>query len=154
MVPQYKACLMTRFSSHSLSSSPLHLFSMCGQTPLWVSINRSRARRCGQLNDLAIFPFPAGNCVSLTYYIFLKISASPDKCALCVLERHRMSQPFVSQLIFPHPCQAAVLHIAIVSNVTMLTLGNAAGEDRAHDLRIMRPTRCQLRYCRSCLHLI
>ena len=24
----------------------------------------------------------------------------------------------------------------------------AAGEDRAHDLRIMRPTRCQLRYCR------
>ena len=26
---------------------------------------------------------------------------------------------------------------------------SAAGEDRAHDLRIMRPTRCQLRYCRS-----
>ena len=26
---------------------------------------------------------------------------------------------------------------------------NAAGEDRTHDLRIMRPTRCQLRYCRS-----
>ena len=26
----------------------------------------------------------------------------------------------------------------------------AAGEDRAHDLRIMRPTRCQLRYCRPC----
>ena len=25
---------------------------------------------------------------------------------------------------------------------------NAAGEDRTHDLRIMRPTRCQLRYCR------
>ena len=25
----------------------------------------------------------------------------------------------------------------------------AAGEDRAHDLRIMRPTRYQLRYCRS-----
>ena len=24
----------------------------------------------------------------------------------------------------------------------------AAGEDRTHDLRIMRPTRCQLRYCR------
>ena len=22
-----------------------------------------------------------------------------------------------------------------------------AGEDRTHDLRIMRPTRCQLRYC-------
>ena len=26
---------------------------------------------------------------------------------------------------------------------------NAAGEDRTPDLRIMRPTRCQLRYCRS-----
>ena len=26
----------------------------------------------------------------------------------------------------------------------------AAGEDRAHDLRIMRPPRYQLRYCRSC----
>ena len=26
---------------------------------------------------------------------------------------------------------------------------HAAGEDRAHDLRIMRPTRFQLRYCRS-----
>ena len=25
---------------------------------------------------------------------------------------------------------------------------NAAGEDRTPDLRIMRPTRCQLRYCR------
>ena len=25
----------------------------------------------------------------------------------------------------------------------------AAGEDRAHDLRIMRPTRYQLRYCRG-----
>ena len=32
--------------------------------------------------------------------------------------------------------------------------GTAAGEDRAHDLRIMRPTRYQLRYCRSwCAHL-
>ena len=29
---------------------------------------------------------------------------------------------------------------------------NAAGEDRTPDLRIMRPTRCQLRYCRMCLH--
>ena len=29
-----------------------------------------------------------------------------------------------------------------------LELENAAGEDRTHDLRIMRPTRCQLRYCR------
>ena len=27
---------------------------------------------------------------------------------------------------------------------------NAASEDRTHDLRIMRPTRCQLRYRRSC----
>ena len=26
---------------------------------------------------------------------------------------------------------------------------NAAGEDRIPDLRIMRPTRCQLRYCRD-----
>ena len=26
---------------------------------------------------------------------------------------------------------------------------NVAGEDRTHDLRIMRPTRCQLRYCHS-----
>ena len=26
---------------------------------------------------------------------------------------------------------------------------HAAGEDRSHDLRTMRPTRCQLRYCRS-----
>ena len=30
---------------------------------------------------------------------------------------------------------------------------NAAGEDRTPDLRIMRPTRCQLRYCRMWLHL-
>ena len=29
-----------------------------------------------------------------------------------------------------------------------LELENAAGEDRTHDLRIMRPTRYQLRYCR------
>ena len=29
---------------------------------------------------------------------------------------------------------------------------NAAGEDRTPDLRIMRPTRCKLRYCRMCLH--
>ena len=28
--------------------------------------------------------------------------------------------------------------------------GNAASEDRAHDLRIMGPTRCQLRYHRTC----
>ena len=27
---------------------------------------------------------------------------------------------------------------------------DAAGEDRTPDLRIMRPTRCQLRYCRGC----
>ena len=27
---------------------------------------------------------------------------------------------------------------------------HAAGEDRTPDLRIMRPTRCQLRYCRLC----
>jgi hypothetical protein len=27
-------------------------------------------------------------------------------------------------------------------------VNNAAGEDRTPDLRIMRPTRCQLRYCR------
>ena len=27
---------------------------------------------------------------------------------------------------------------------------NVAGEDRTHDLRIMRPTRC--RYCHSCIH--
>ena len=31
--------------------------------------------------------------------------------------------------------------------------GRAAGEDRAHDLRIMRPTRYQLRYCRICTRL-
>jgi hypothetical protein len=30
------------------------------------------------------------------------------------------------------------------------TIRDVASEDRAHDLRIMRPTRCQLRYC----HLI
>ena len=29
---------------------------------------------------------------------------------------------------------------------------NAASEDRTHDLRIMRPTRCQLRYRRRCEH--
>ena len=29
-------------------------------------------------------------------------------------------------------------------------LENAASEDRTHDLRIMRPTRCQLRYRRPC----
>ena len=29
---------------------------------------------------------------------------------------------------------------------------NAASEDRTHDLRIMRPTRCQLRYRRQCRH--
>ncbi len=28
---------------------------------------------------------------------------------------------------------------------------NAVSEDRTHDLRIMRPTRCQLRYHRLCL---
>ena len=31
-----------------------------------------------------------------------------------------------------------------------LRRNNAAGEDRTPDLRIMRPTRCQLRYCHSC----
>ena len=30
---------------------------------------------------------------------------------------------------------------------------NAACEDRTHDLRIMRPTRYQLRYCRSKIEL-
>ena len=29
---------------------------------------------------------------------------------------------------------------------------NAASEDRTHDLKIMRPTRCQLRYRRQCRH--
>ena len=31
----------------------------------------------------------------------------------------------------------------------VLAKQDAAGEDRTPDLRIMRPTRCQLRYCRS-----
>ena len=31
---------------------------------------------------------------------------------------------------------------------------HAASEDRTHDLRIMRPTRCQLRYRRSCMMCI
>ena len=30
---------------------------------------------------------------------------------------------------------------------------SAASEDRTHDLRIMRPTRCQLRYRRQCKHV-
>ena len=29
-------------------------------------------------------------------------------------------------------------------------INNAAGEDQTHDLRIMGPTRCQLRYHRTC----
>ena len=32
-------------------------------------------------------------------------------------------------------------------------LKDAAGEDRTHDLRIMRPTRCQLRYCRASIKI-
>ena len=36
--------------------------------------------------------------------------------------------------------------LPILEHVTLI----AAGEDRTHDLRIMRPTRCQLRYCRPC----
>ena len=34
----------------------------------------------------------------------------------------------------------------------VVVVQNAAGEDRTPDLRIMRPTRCQLRYCRMCWH--
>ena len=33
--------------------------------------------------------------------------------------------------------------------LTIATRPNAVSEDRTHDLRIMRPTRYQLRYCRS-----
>ena len=36
--------------------------------------------------------------------------------------------------------------VGVVSHKT--TVHDAASEDRAHDLRIMRPTRCQLRCCR------
>ena len=36
--------------------------------------------------------------------------------------------------------------LPILGHVTQI----AAGEDRTHDLRIMRPTRCQLCYCRPC----
>ena len=35
------------------------------------------------------------------------------------------------------------------ANSISFSQGNAASEDRTHDLRIMRPTRCQLRYSRS-----
>ena len=43
-----------------------------------------------------------------------------------------------------HPCAASV------TSCVWPAMAHAASEDRTHDLRIMRPTRCQLRYRRRC----
>ena len=51
-------------------------------------------------------------------------------------------------------CACVCKNDAVVENAAGEALGqvleNAASEDRTHDLRIMRPTRCQLRYRRPC----
>ena len=44
--------------------------------------------------------------------------------------------------------------VVVLCGLLVGLVQNAAGEDRTPDLRIMRPTRCQLRYCRMCLHCV
>ena len=45
---------------------------------------------------------------------------------------------------------AVILYHGLLCKCHICRLQNAASEDRTHDLRIMRPTRCQLRYRRQC----
>ena len=52
---------------------------------------------------------------------------------------------FFRQLFVPIHQQVSIAPVVGIA----IAIRNAAGEDRTPDLRIMRPTRCQLRYCRS-----
>ena len=52
-----------------------------------------------------------------------------------------------AHLTSERPAARAQLEFGRASSLAA-AVRTAAGEDRTHDLRIMRPTRCQLRYCR------
>ena len=54
-----------------------------------------------------------------------------------------------AHLTSERPAARAQLEFGRASSLAA-AVRTAAGEDRTHDLRIMRPTRYQLRYCRSC----
>ena len=54
----------------------------------------------------------------------------------------------------PQRLAASLVTPALAIPEAERTNTNAAGEDRTPDLRIMRPTRCQLRYCRSCFRVL
>ena len=68
----------------------------------------------------------------------LQRTTAPSRAAL-ELYVVRILRHLQKEFLHPpwHPC-------------TYFSLPPAASEERTHDLRIMRPTRCQLRYRRSC----
>ena len=75
--------------------------------------------------------------------------------ALVLVEALGVSYFFSNHSLNQHPSltpQSSILSlmclVVVLCGLRVGLVQNAAGEDRTPDLRIMRPTRCQLRYCR------
>ena len=78
--------------------------------------------------------------------------------ALALVEALGVSYFFSAYSLNQHPSltpQSSILSlmclVVVLCGLLVGLVQNAAGEDRTPDLRIMRPTRCQLRYCRMSL---
>ena len=79
--------------------------------------------------------------------------------AMVLVEALGVSYFFSAYSLNQHPSltpQSSILSlmclVVVLCGLLVGLVQNAAGEDRTPDLRIMRPTRCQLRYRRMCLH--
>ena len=59
----------------------------------------------------------------------------------------RMVKHRTRRLLLPAGSESAKRGLCVTWELLSRSSLHVAGEDRTHDLRIMRPTRCQLRYC-------